>query len=372
MNQDLRRSLIAAVAGELRARVIDGHAGEVLPGVRVLARTLGVSVPTICRALHRLSEAGLLESGGTRRRWTVSNKVPAAAPAPAAAITAIKGLRSRRLLFLASQPLNHESASGAESFAALLDRLGTSDWEVMYRVEDFLQVKKPRRSWDELLRFTRPDAMVVLGGTPVLAGWAVKHGIRTLLLGGDPGDSGVPMVSVSISSMLREAAERLRDAGHQRVIMPLCARLPEFVMKCRQTAAEINAGWKGNVAIVESPYAGPEVIRDLLRRQWQQAPPDALIFLDWREFVGALGFLNELSIRIPQDVSVIVLTKNAMMDWHSPPISHFEHPVNVIARGVAKWVTGEKSGSTLQEIREIRARWIDKSSVITRAPDPGS
>lgn len=366
MNPELRKGLIKTVAQELQEQVIVGHAGESLPGVRVLARTLGVSVPTVCRALHLLAKAGLLETSGTRRRWKVAEKIPATRSDQPAVEPAAIGMRARRLLFLASQPLSRESASGAETFVALLDRLGTSNWEVMYRVENFSQGKKPRRSWDELLRFSQPHAMVVLGGTPVLAAWAVERGIRTLLLGGDPGNSGVPMVSISVVSMLREAADRLLALGHRRVIMPLCGRLPELAINCRKAADEINARHGDAVGIVESPYAGPEVIRDVLRKQWQQKIPDALMFLDWREFVGALGFLNELGIRIPQDVSVIVLTRNTMMDWYTPPISHFEHPVNLIARGVAKWVMDENPAREPQEPRKIPARFIEKSSVIDR------
>ncbi len=367
MNPELRKGMIKTVAAELRDRVITGHAGEVLPGVRMLARTVGVSVPTVCRALHLLSDAGLLESGGTRRRWKISETGAAAEAGSPPAKPAAVGMRSRRLLFLASQPLSHESASGAETFAALLDRLGTSDWEVMYRVENFSRVKKPRRSWDELLRFSQPHAMIVLGGTPVLAGWAAERGIRTLLLGGNPGDTGVPKLAISVASMLRDAADRLLALGHRRVVMPLCARIAELALSCRKAAAEINSRAGGDaIAIVESPYSGPGVIRDLLRRQWQQGPPDALIFLDWREFVAALGFLNECGIRIPQDISVIVLTRNPMMDWHTPPISHFEHPVNLIARAVAKWVTDEKPIRELPEVREIHGRWIGKGSVIAR------
>jgi DNA-binding LacI/PurR family transcriptional regulator len=341
-----KMSLVETVAADLAERIKAGELGPSFPGVRLLARTLNVSVPTVCRALHWLEGEGLLESAGDRRRWRVKSAVKP--PKKRAAVVAAPKVRAGssnnaagRLLFLTARPLGVEKHSGVEVFAELLDHLTVKGWEVMYRVEKFSSAKSPRRSWDELVRMTEPDAIVVLLGTSVLAEWAKRTGIRTLFFGGDVGESGVPILSLKVQTMLRQALEHLFSTGHRSVLFPLCERTPVFVKRCRDLAAETAAAWgleEKTVVLPETAYARPEVLVNLLRRHCRKQVPDAVVFLDWREFMAASCFFNEMGIVIPRDLSVIILSQNANMDWFLPNITHFQHPVRSMAKIIAKWV----------------------------------
>jgi DNA-binding LacI/PurR family transcriptional regulator len=369
--QQLKPSIVPTVASALWEQVVAGHAGEILPGVRILAQTFGVSVPTICRALHELADRGFLECGGNRRRWRVTESAACAdLQMDTPSILQRSATRPHRLLFLSSSRLEHEHTTGVELLASLMEQLATSDWEVVYRVERFADSKSPRRAWDEQLRFTQPDALVVLSGTPVIGEWAMERNVRTIFVGGDPGNSGVPLVSVGLATMLRNTFAHLLDMGHRKVLLPLLARQPNLAMMCRQAATAMGDR-RHAITILESPYSTPDVLIGMLRTNWQPEPPDALIFLNWREFIAASGFLNELGIKIPRDVSVIILTRNAMMDWHAPPISHYDHPVSAMARTLAKWATGERAGRPLKARQEIPARWVPQGSVAARQ-DGGS
>ncbi len=366
-----KRHLSAEVADALRQRIEGGVLKGKLPGVRLLARSLGVSVPTVCAALRLLGIQGLLDSGGARRRWQVKLEPLASQSGRGQNGASIKTkMHGGRLLFISSQPLNNERHSGVEVLAELLDLIGVRGWEVMHRVVDFTTAKQSRKSWDEVLEIARPDAMVALGGTPVLAKWATEKQIRTLFLGGDPGDSGVPMLAVKVSTMLRLALDHLLAQGHRKILMPLCGRSPRFVAGCRKTAAETTSGGlkqPEKITIAETAYAGPELMVDLLRGHWKKEPPDALILLDWREFVAASSLFKERGIEIPRDLSVVILSQNTVMDWHFPRISHFEHPAKQMARMISKWLAGGKmklgEGATL----EVQARWVQGQSTRQRA-----
>jgi DNA-binding LacI/PurR family transcriptional regulator len=370
METPLRKDLASAVARHLRHHVPPAHADGTIPGVRLLAKTLEVSVPTLCKALHLLEAEGFLESGGGRRKWRLADpSSQASEPLSGSALRTT----SRRLLFLTPQPLGEQRFSGVEVFASLLDRLATSEWEVVYRVERFSEAKTPRRSWDELLATMDPGAMVVLGGTPVLAQWADKLPCRTLFFGGDPGSVGLPLLAVSLSTMLKDAAARLLALGHRRILLPLCARLPYIVEKCSRVANTLNTAGKRlekSLVIEESRYMGPEVIVNLLRKHWKKDPPDAVIFLDWREFVAASGFFNRAGILIPRDVSVIILSQNTAMEWYSPAISHYEHPVKLMSRSIARWVLDENAKRDPGMFPEVKATWHERQSVITRDAPP--
>lgn len=374
MQPIVKKALVDEVAETLRERMAGGDLKGVLPGVRHLSRTLGVCVPTICRALHQLGAEGELIGGGKSRRWRVpENRAesgertkPDAARSPAATV---QTKRRARLLFLSALSLSHERHAGVEVFAELLDHLGNTGWEVMHRVENFASAVQPRKSWEKLLKLTKPDAIVALGGTPALANWLRDKGIRALFIGGDPAESGIPVVAVRISSMLHYALERLLSMGHRRILVPLCGRPPAFVARCHQAVAELSSQTKGrreDIVIAETTYARPEVIVDLLRRQWRKSPPDALIMLDSREFIAASGFFREAGVEIPRDLSVVMLSQNPVMDWHLPAITHFEHPVKLMARTIAKWVTQGRVSYSPEAFMEVRARWVDGQSVRPR------
>lgn len=211
-----RECLVESVARELRVHHAAGKIKDKLPGLRVLSRTLGVSVPTVSKALQILEAEGFLKSGGDRRGWRLANpssRVPEPPSVPARATT------SRRVHFLTPQPLENERFSGMDALASLLNRLAHSEWEVVYRVERFSEAKNPRRSWDQLVATMQPEAMIVLGGTPVVAKWAAKLPCRTLFLSGDPGCVGLPLIAVSLSVMLEEASARLLAKGHRRILL---------------------------------------------------------------------------------------------------------------------------------------------------------
>jgi DNA-binding LacI/PurR family transcriptional regulator len=129
------------------------------------------------------------------------------------------------------------------------------------------------------------------------------------------------------------------------------------------TAAGLS---KDCVVVAESNYARPEVIVALLQRHWRKQPPDAIILLDWREFVAASGFFREADLVIPRDLSVVILSQNSIMDWHQPAITHFEHPVKLMARIISKWVTLGSLHYSPEPMIEVRARWVEGASVAER------
>lgn len=339
-----------------------------LPGARLLAKALGVSVPTICKALHKLHEEGVLVAGGDRKRWQVGDLKAPSANARSGSARHI-GSHPGRLLFISSLPLSTERQSGVEVFTHILDMLGAKGWEVMHRSVPFVSARKPHRSWDELLRFSKPDAMIVMGGSEVFATWARQNQIRTLFVGGDSGKNLLPTIMVRVSIMLRQALERLISTGHRRILIPLCGRIPQFAEKCRKQTAECAADLGIDPACVvfaESEYSSPDVIAGALRQQWRKQAPDALIIFDWREYLAASSFLKEAAVSIPADVSVVLLSQNPTMDWHIPLLCHFAHPVEEIARASAKWVLHGKPLPGGGQFMEFNPRWVEGKSIANR------
>lgn len=359
-------SLPELAAEDLRRLLAAGEFGNTLPGVRTLAEALGVSVPTVCRALRLLEGEGALSGGGGRRRWQI------VCPSEARSTKRPRALKpGGRLLFLSDDSLGSDRQSGVEVFATILDLIGNKDWMVMHRVMEFRNAVRPRKAWDEILRLNQPDALIALRGTAVLARWALERGVRILFLGGESVND-VPMLAIRTSTMLATTLEKLISTGHERILLPMCGKKPAFVNGCRQAAHDwlLAAGVSTSRLIVaETAYAAPEVMADLIRAYWKKHSPDALISLDYREFVAASCALKSLEISIPEDVSVVTLTHNPSINWHLPAISHFEHPVKQLARTAAKWVMDGKSGrapSSRETFVEVRANWVEGGSILNR------
>lgn len=366
METGLKRSLAESLAEVLRAELLGGKMGPALPGVRLLARTYGVSVPTMSKVLHALAEEGLVTHQGGRRRWRV---------APARPSTQTKAgkdrgegkSRSWRLMFISSHPLANERFSGIECFAELSDRLGAKGWEVLHRTLPFSPNSRPRKAWDDLFQATRPDAVVVMAGTVAVAEWLAGRRVRCLFVGGDAGQTGIPVLAASSPEMFRAATRRLLESNHRSILAPFCGRTEKFVADCRAAMVETavaHGADKDCAHVVETPYSRPDVVLNLLRKHWPKFRPDALMFVDWREFVSADAFLRANGIEIPRDVSVVVLSHNTSMEWHIPPITHFELPVRRLARMAARWVSGGKlpaAGPSGKVI--VPGRWVEAGSI---------
>lgn len=368
MDEELKRSLSETLAGALRTKIVEGRLGPTMPGVRMISKAYGVSVPTVCKAMQVLAREGILASGGGRRAWRIAEGAP---PVGRSSGGREKKRRATKgnLLLLSAFGLKEERYSIAQFVTELLNFLGATGWEVRHRVMNFEHAKRPKRAWGELLKSVDPDAVVVVSGTECLGRWLVQQSVRCLFVGGEAGRTGIPLLALSSGDMYRRAVKELVESGHRRMLTPFCGRLPGFVERCRQAIQEslAAAGAAGSsMKIVETPYSGPEVTVNLLRKNWPAFSPDALIFLDWREFIAASGFLREAGLEIPRDVSVVILSHSSSMEWHIPKISHFDLPHRELARLAGRWVTDGRLPKSIRNLVRVAPRWVEGESIAKR------
>lgn len=370
VNTELKKSLSSVLAEELRARISGGGLGPEMPGVRLISKAYGVSVPTASKAMQWLAEEGVLESRGGRRNWRVASGHGAPT-----SVTADRGVTRRgskgNLLVLSAFGLGEERYTNSQFVTELLNALGATGWEARHRVLNFEHAKRPKRAWGELLKSMEPDAVVVVGGTDCVARWLAQQKVRSLFVGGDAGQTGIPLLALSAGEMYRRAVKHLLELGHRRILTSFCGRLPGFVERCTraiQETLEESGADSGSMKIVETPYSGPEVTANLLRRNWPKYQPDALIFLDWREFLAASGFLREAGLTIPRDISVVILSHSSSMEWHIPRLSHFELPHRELARLAGRWVTDGKLPKSIRNLVRVTPRWVEGDSIAKRRP----
>jgi DNA-binding LacI/PurR family transcriptional regulator len=315
----------AVLAEELRRARWRGA----LPGVRALALDLGLSQPTVLAALARLAACGLVERGGPRRPYRV----------PVAAGTADERGGVRRLLFLTDGP---EFQAG-HFLRQLIDELQRrrGDWSLRCRETRFQRVARPLRVWERLLQTEAPDLLVAVAGSPVLARWCRAGRMPVVFLGGDRGGEAVPMLALSATRMLRESLERLVGLGHRRICLPLCGRMAGFTARLHRVFAEVlGAAGQPFAPAFHTPEVAGKTPGDLiavLERIWRVRAPTALVVLDWGEFVAASCFLRDRGVRIPQNLSVVMLGDDPALHWHLPRLAHFQPPLGPCATTLLRW-----------------------------------
>jgi DNA-binding LacI/PurR family transcriptional regulator len=229
------------------------------------------------------------------------------------------------------------------------------------------------KAWDRLVAMEDPDAVIAILGNGALARWATRGNLRILFCGGSTEGVDVPVIGVSTGDMLEHALGVLLDAGHERISFPLCGRVPTFSRNISQRFRSVLANrgfrYRERFNTPESAEHSPKDLRRLFQRTDSAFHPTAWICLDWVEYLCMDRLLKSRGKNIPSDVSIICLSSDEAIDWVEPAPSHFEHPLEALARGMAKWVREPRHEAEDTLSLNLTAAWIAGSTV---GPPPKS
>lgn len=351
-----RVTVIESTADVLQELVRSGRWPGRIPGTRLLASQLKVSQPTVQRALQLLARRGVVEAAGERRSYQARAWVRKGA--------AGGELTGKRAVILTHQDLQLVVDSSRKIVDSLRRQLEANGWEVLFRSFDYLHAKAAHRSWDRILDADEGVPVIALYGRPCLAEWAIKRKIRMAFLGGVTDGFEVPLFAVKSSQMLGEAYRRLIALGHTRIVTPLCDRAASFsdTIKNEARVQHERAGLAYSAAYTnpERDYLTPDVTRNLMDSLFRQAPPTAIVLLDWRELVSVFCFLSRRGLKVPEDVSLVLLNEQTDSDWFSPPLARFRFHPNRMVRQLTRWAEGK----TLSDSKfVIQATWVPGQSI---------
>ncbi|MFD0893189.1 substrate-binding domain-containing protein [Luteolibacter ambystomatis] len=356
-----RVGAVEAAATALREMVAAGKWADRLPGTRVLAGQLGVSQPTVQLALLELAKDGVLESAGERKAYRVKSR--------GASLSKESGPKGKRVILLTHQAIERTAESGRQVMEMLHRMLTPAGWQVDYRIVDFLHARTPHRSWDDLIGAEPGEQVVALFGRPALAEWAVKRGVKIIFLGGVTDGFEVPVVAVRSANLLAEAYRRLIALGHRRIVTQLCDRPQSYIDSMREAARmELEAAglpYSPAYHTPDSEYLRPDVSWSIMESLFKRERPTALVLLDWRELVTAICFLSKIGLKVPEDVSVVLLNDQANAEWFQPPLARFKFPIARMARRLKAWLEGKWDPDGLRV--GVAAEWVPGESI---APPP--
>lgn len=349
MNLIEKPSAAWLAAEALREMLRTGALEGTLPGTRILAERLGLSAPTVATALDRLAAEGLVESGGSRRAYRIPAGATALPGASGAAPQVVKDL-----LILTHE----ESGRLVDSTRRLLElmqwKLGKRQWRVRNQVINFLHVNQAQTGWNRKIEVDEGTRVIAVYGQQALAEWAVERNVKMLFLGGDSGGLPVPKVAVSSARMAETAMSRLLTLGHRRIVLPLCDRAEGFKEAMREvTRRAVEKAGDSYIKSYHNPesgYLAPDVTWRMMASMFATQPPTALVFIDWMELVTAYCFLTQAGLKVPQDVSLVVLSDSITAEWFYPKLCRFRFPQNRLLAEMIKWLEakpGSEKGAVL-------------------------
>lgn len=335
MNPILRRTLADLTRENLLSALAEGRWAGRMPSTRMLCETLQVSARTLGIALNSLVAEGVLISDGPKRRLRIAERPPvrlAAANTPEAV--------TYKVLCLSREPLHEMPRMGLEFLSYL--RTWLPQMDLRHHNVTFDGSRKPRKAWDQLLELEQPDRLLVIEGSHDMAKWASARGVKTIFLGGETRDTGIPMVGAAIGYLILNLMDELIALGHHRICMPLLGRNIEFAESLRRLAGK--AFDKAALPFVPSyhvpttPGDEPEVMWRVLDELVATAMPTAMIFLMWDQFLAAQCYFNTRNLVIPEDISIMLIGGGAANSWFRPRLTHSVYPASEAAELVARWI----------------------------------
>jgi DNA-binding LacI/PurR family transcriptional regulator len=334
-----------------------GDLAPQFPGLRELETMLGVSRTAIRPALESLVNRGLLVPSGPRRRLQVASDPNQVAG----------HLRGRKILMLESSQLGERLMISTVIAASLANRGAAKHWTIDHQVVRADQNRSNVKRWQRLLDSSGADVLIVVAGTLKSLAWAIQCGVPVLALGGDTSEFSIPVVGYNSDAMVESALDRLLETGHRDICFPLAVKSSNYVKEMERTMVDAFARhgvifqpqlhfpqWHSNV---------PDAWREGLLWRFGTRPPDALVLDGVNAYQTCLGVLMELGLKVPEDVSLVVIGEQTELSWFHPLPASFDLDPLRLADKIANWID---SPTSEQKSLILQPKWLEGGSIADR------
>lgn len=295
----------------IRKRLQHGDHAERLPGERQLALELGLSRPTVRKAVRQLADEGLLERGATGR-IQISDSGGGAARRPLIA-------------FLHPGRIGGESALWRDGVYAAAEARGAIVRSLGYEHYGDTVISAALQGFDGIFLLPLTDEKIP---PPLLRRMAAAPA-RMVVLDQDETALGLRSVIVFPFASGDKLLEHLRAFGHRRIdCLNIHAHNP--VVEAR------IAGWRGFIErhglsgdVISDPCDGSlEAAYKLMsaRLKAGRPPAPAIYGITVHAAIGAMRALHEHGLRIGRDVSVCAVNDEGLGRYLVPSLTSLQTP----------------------------------------------
>jgi len=360
----LRRiTVIDQAEQDIEARVRAGEWTARLPGFKVLADLVGVSVPTIGAAVARLAERGILVSQGPRRPFVISSKL--------SKVTTKTKPRSKYLVIISRKSLPELDNWTRSLVIDLMRTLAREGWRCDLEATDYAAGRNIARSLDCLRQKHPASHMLFLGGTPAISDWAATQiGTTVGFLGGKSNHEEIRVMGISVATIYNHILTTLGEHGHKRIMAALWDPNPTLAAAISRLHAHHLRipveRLSSECLLINSNTSSPAHRRDEFIRAFRKSKPTAIIIDGIFDYILVWTTLMELGLKVPQDVSIINLMSDDQLSKLTLVSTHYKVEPKFMLREIHAWIRGRATDNVAGARRAI-ANWVRGD---TLAPAP--
>lgn len=307
----------------MRRLLIQGEWSERLPGERSLALRLGVSRPTLHQALLTLESEGLLV-----RRLKSAWRIIAEVPSPH------QGLR--KVVFLSPLGLEELDHFTLHQYTVLSAHLTERGYEVEAVRLTSVQSGKAESALKALAARLRPTAWVLHRCSPATQQWFGQSGLAAVVMGSASPKFNIRSVDVDYRAAARHAVNHLMRLGHATDRIAYLMPAEKLLGHAEAAAGLRDAAGKKGVQTVSLPEQS-DALRGTVDALLRERPrPTALILHRPLHALAVLGHLQSRGIRVPEEMSLVVLDDNSVLAHVIPHPSRYHKDTDQFAAHLRK------------------------------------
>ena len=346
------KTFVEQTADYLREQIVSGRWGLALPAERQLAGELQVARNTLRKAIHILSEEGLLYVPEGHRRHCIAMPEGGAVDFPV--LTRVAFLTNTALEQLPSHTLLR---------ADLMRRALISN-HVEFRVltSRAFRMTRPATALKELM-MAHPGCMWILHhATEPIQRWFEAEGIPCIVFGTAYPGINLPSFAIDLAASMRHAMGLLRKQGHTSLVLVEPEQALAGHLRVRSVMEEQAASWDSIRSLV---WDGDQVAFPVAVKAMMQSahPPSAFILMDASHTIALYSTFCHLGLRIPADASVVALFDDPFLARVVPKLAHYRESAEVEAKRMVTLVRQALRGTKLPASSTLLQEFVPGGTV---------
>ncbi len=318
-----------------------------MASVREIAKSLGVSVATVSRALNDHPEV----SADTRQRVLEAARSVGYTPAVGKRPTNVIGL---------VYPSGPIQAGFGDFDSLMLNGMvrGASEGRFDLTIINLERDRDDFESYTHIFQRKGVRGIVLrsLDAAPSLAAQIAAEGFPVILVADRSDDLAVNFVDSESRSTSRAAVEHLLSLGHKRIALAIHNvqdsdhqdREDGYAQALRAAGIERDPGL--TVRAPAGPEGGAMMLNHLLE---MEDPPTAIYFTNPLSTVGALHRCLQIGIRVPKDLSIVGFDDGDVRLRTFPNFTAVCQDAHGLGLEAARWLTRALSGNAHPVCREL-------------------
>ena len=195
----------------------------------------------------------------------------------------------------------------------------------------------------------RVDALARLQLPAVVVGGPLEHPV-------------LPSVWHDERGVIREAVQYLGALGHRRI--GHVTGVSEFVHTVQRVAAftETSAALGMEAQVVETDYSAEQGARATRKLLTALDPPTAILFDSDLLAVTGLGVVQQMGLRVPDDVSIIGWDDSLISQIVHPPLTSITRDIEAYGITAARQLLAAVDGDTASDVEIVRGELTPRGS----------